>query len=390
LPGPSGLTSNSLNQQLFTAAGVTFWVQADTGVTPASNTLVTLNDTKPTADQWNFSSVEVLATGATPPPPDITSPLVNIVTPTTGQTMSGTVTVTANATDNVALGTANPVLFFLDGTTNQLPGSVTVNGSLFSTSWDTTRSANGTHSLSAVATDSSNNKTTATTSGLILSNPPPISTCFIVDRTVAAHGRGPVTTASTGFNTALPGELLVAFAGSDGPNSGGSQTLTVSGAGLSWKLVKRANAQAGTSEVWTATAPSNAALTNATFTATQARSGYDVSLYVIAVQGTGGIGASVAASASSGAPTLSIKTTAAGSLLYGVGEDWDRSAARTVGTNQLLDNQFLDTSTGDTYWTQNQTFPPLIPAGASVILNDTAPAGDRWNFVGVEILAEDN
>ena len=113
-----------------------------------------------------------------------------------------------------------------------------------------------------------------------------------------------------------------------------------------------------------------------------------MSLYVIAVQGTNGIGASVAASASSGAPAVTIKTTSAGSLLYGVGEDWDRAAARTVGINQILDNQWLETATGDTYWTQNQTYPPLIPAGASVILNDTSPTNDRWNFVGVEILAE--
>jgi hypothetical protein len=383
-----GLNQQLLSEQLFAAAGVSFWVQAITGTTPASNTLVTLKDTGPTSDQWNFSAVEVLAAGAPPPPPDTTPPMVNIVTPTTGQTVAGSVTVTANATDNVALNSVNPVSFFLDGTTNQLPGPVTANGSLFSTVWDTTRSANGTHSLSAIATDSSNNKSTATVSDLIVSNPPPTTTCFIVDRTVSAHGPGPVTTAASGFNTALPGELLVAFAGSDGPNSGGSQTLTVSGAGVSWKLVKRANAQAGTAEIWTATAPTTAALRNATFTATQARSGYDMSLYVIAVQGTNGIGASVAASASSGAPAVTIKTTSAGSLLYGVGEDWDRAAARTVGINQILDNQWLETATGDTYWTQNQTYPPLIPAGSSVILNDTAPTDDRWNFVGVEILAE--
>ena len=383
-----GLNQQLLNQQLIAATGVTFWVQAAAATTPASNTLVTLNDTAPATDQFDFSAVEVLAAGASPPPTDTTPPMVNIVTPTTGQTVSGTVSVTANASDNVALNSVNPVLFFLDGTTNQLPGTITANGSLFSTVWDTTRSANGTHSLSAIATDSSNNMSTTTASGLIVSNPPPTTTCFVVDRTVAAHGQGPVTTAATGFNTALPGELLVAFVGSDGPNSGGSQTMTVSSAGVSWKLVKRANAQAGTAEIWAATAPATAPLKNATFTATAAKSGYDMSLYVIAVQGTNGIGASVAASASSGAPTVTIKTTSAGSLLYGVGEDWDQAAARTVGTNQILDNQWLDTATGDTYWTQNQTYPPLIPAGSSVILNDTKPTNDRWNFVTVEILAE--
>ena len=394
-----GAGQQLVNEQLFSAAGVTFWVQATTGVVPSSNTLVTLNDTAPTSDRWDFSSVEVLAAGTPPPPPtptpsptptptpppDTTPPVVNIVTPTAGQTVSGSVTVTANATDNVALAPVNPVLFFLNGTT-QLPGAVTANNSLFSILWDTTRSPNGVYSLSAIATDSSNNKATATVGNLTVTNPPPTTTCFVVDRTVAVHGRGPVTTAP--FSDALPGELLVAFAGSDGPNSGGSQTLTVSGAGLTWKLVKRANAQAGTAEVWTATAPTTTNLSNVTVSAKQAKTGYDMSLYVITVQGTNGIGTSVAASASKGAPTLTITTTAAGSLLYGVGNDWDRAAARTAGTNQLLDNQWLDTSTDDTYWVQNQTYPPLIPLGIPVILNDTAPTNDRWNFVGVEILAE--
>ena len=58
-----GPNQEFLNQQLFTAAGVTFWVQATTSVTPLANTLVTLNDTAPTNDRWDFSAVEVLASG---------------------------------------------------------------------------------------------------------------------------------------------------------------------------------------------------------------------------------------------------------------------------------------------------------------------------------------
>jgi hypothetical protein len=391
-----GPNQEFLNQQLFTAAGVTFWVQATSSVTPLSNTLVTLNDTAPTSDRWDFSAVEVLASGTPPPPPTPTPtptatptpapPVVTFLTPSAGSTLSGSVTVSASASSSIGLASANPVLFFYNGT-NQLPGTVTATPPTFSILWDTTRISNGAYTLSALATDSNNNKTTATVANLTITNPPPTNTCFVVDRTVAVHGRGPLTTAP--FSDALTGELLVAFAGSDGPDSGGSQTLSVSGGGLAWKLVKRANAQAGTAEVWAAFAPSNSPLTNATVTATQSRGGYDMSLYVIAVQGTNGIGTSVTASASRGAPSLTIKTTAAGSLLYGVGEDWDRAAARTLGPNQILDDQWLDT-TGDSYWVQNQTYPPLIQLGTSVMLNDTAPTNDRWNFVGIEILAEIN
>jgi hypothetical protein len=187
------------------------------------------------------------------------------------------------------------------------------------------------------------------------------------------------------FKTALPGELLIAFAASDGP-SGSPQSLSVSGGGVQWTLLKRANSQAGTAEIWGATPAS--ALTNATVTAKQTVAGYDMSLYVIAVQGTGGTGATAAASGPSGPPTVTLTTTKAGSLVYGVGNDWDNAAARTPGINQKIDDQWLDTATGDTFWVQNETYPPLIPAGSSVTLNDVAPTNDRWNFVAVEILGE--
>jgi PKD repeat protein len=206
---------------------------------------------------------------------------------------------------------------------------------------------------------------------------------FIVDASASARGTSSVTT--PGIRTALPGELLLAFVGSDGPSTG-AQTAAVTGAGLTWTLVKRANSQFGTAEVWAATAAT--ALSNATVTAKGAKTGYDLSLYVIAVQGTAGIGNSAAASAQSGPPSVTLQTTKAGSLIYGVGNDWSNAVARTPGANQILDNQWLDTRTGDTYWVQNETFPPFISAGASVTLNDTAPTTDRWNFVAVEILGK--
>src|SRR6185436_203062 len=45
------------------------------------------------------------------------------------------------------------------------------------------------------------------------------------------------------------GALLVAFAASDGPNAVNSQTLTISGGGLTWTRVKRAATRYGVSEI---------------------------------------------------------------------------------------------------------------------------------------------
>src|SRR5262245_61902842 len=78
-----------------------------------------------------------------------------------------------------------------------------------------------------------------------------------VDKTVATHQtKAASTIASPAFSTSAPGELLLAFIGSDGPSAGGSQTVSkVSGGGLTWRLRRRANAQAGTAEIWAANAP---------------------------------------------------------------------------------------------------------------------------------------
>jgi hypothetical protein len=292
--------------------------------------------------------------------------------------LSGTVTVAATATDDSSL---RSVVFSVDG--KQLSGPITSSGSQYSISWDTTKATNGNHTISVIATDSAGLSNVPVLVIVSVSNPPPVMACFVVDAKTFIHGRGPVTTPA--FKTALPSQLLLAFASSDGP-SGGAQTLSVSGAGLTWTLVKRANAQAGTAEIWMAT--TSAGLTNAAVAAKQAITGYDMSLYVIAVEGAAGVGASAANSGPSGPPTVTLNTTKSGSLIYGVGHDWDNAVARTVGTNQIIDDQWVDTTTGDTSWVQNETYPPLIPSGSSVTLNDTAPTNDRWNLVSVEILGD--
>lgn len=206
--------------------------------------------------------------------------------------------------------------------------------------------------------------------------PPPLA----VDRSVAVDGRGTVTTAA--FDTALPGETLVAFVGANGPM--GSQTATVSGASLIWSLVRRANGRPGTAEVWQATAP--APLSGATITSTLADgTASDQSLTVVAFVGSAGIGAISANSAATGPTNVTVTTIRAGSLIYGVGNDWDGAGARTLGSGQWMVHQWVDTGSGDTMWTQART--AAVPAvQSSVTLDTTAPTNHQWNFVGLEII----
>jgi len=202
----------------------------------------------------------------------------------------------------------------------------------------------------------------------------------VIDVSVSVDGTNAVTTAS--FHTALPGELLLAFVASDGPTSA-AQTVTVSGAGLTWTLAGRANSQLGTAEIWRTTASS---VVTGTVSSTQARTGYDQSLTVVAIQGSSGVGASTAAGAGSGAPTVNLVTTKTGSLVFGVGNDWDNAIARMLGANQVMQHQWVDTRVNDTFWVQT-TSGPSGPAGSVVTLNDTAPTSDRWNFAAVEVTA---
>ena len=97
-----------------------------------------------------------------------------------------------------------------------------------------------------------------------------------------------------------------------------------------------------------------------------------------------GVGVSAGASGASGAQSVSLTTSAAGSLVYGVGNDWDRAQARTMGSGQTMVHQWVNATVGDTYWVQQLT-SPVAASGTTVTINDTAPTNDRWDLTAIEI-----
>lgn len=94
---------------------------------------------------------------------DTTPPTVSMTAPASGATVSGTTTVSATASDNVAVAS---VQFQLD---NVNVGSADLT-SPYTYSWDTTKSTNGSHTLRAIATDTSSNATTSTAITVTVSN----------------------------------------------------------------------------------------------------------------------------------------------------------------------------------------------------------------------------
>jgi hypothetical protein len=311
---------------------------------------------------------------------DLIAPTVAMTAPADGSTATGTVTVSANASDNVAVV---GVQFLVDGTAT----GAEVTTAPYQMAWNSASVANGSHTLSARARDAAGNQTTSSAVTVTVSNvatgPPVIDAVKSVNRSTNA-----TTLVSGAFSTTKPNELLLAFISAD-YRTGANTTVTgISGASLTWVLVKRTNVQSGSSEIWRAFAPTTLTSVSVTATLSQSTAG---SMTVVSfsnvdttgTSGSGAIGASVSANSPGGAPSATLVTTRANSLVFGVGNDFDQAVNRTLGPNQTMVNQYLATI-GDTYWVQRMT-NPVAAAGTSVTINDTAPAGDRYNLTICEI-----
>jgi len=95
--------------------------------------------------------------------PDTTAPVVVVTAPRDGDTVGGTVAVTANASDNIAVA---GVQFRLDGT----PLGAEDTAAPYSVSWNTATTPNAAHTLTAVARDAAGNASTSIAVRVVVSN----------------------------------------------------------------------------------------------------------------------------------------------------------------------------------------------------------------------------
>src|SRR5207248_2749865 len=95
---------------------------------------------------------------------DGTPPTVSITAPALNATLSGTISVTAAASDNVGVV---GVQFQLDGVNLGAEDAV----SPYTVSWNTTTVANGVHTLTAIARDAAGNAATSTAVVVTVANP---------------------------------------------------------------------------------------------------------------------------------------------------------------------------------------------------------------------------
>ncbi len=111
-------------------------------------------------------------------------PAVSISTPTTGSTTNGTVTLSANASDNNGI---KQVQFQVDGVNVGSP----VTSAPYQTSWNSISATNGTHSITAIATNVNGKTTTSAPVSIEVSNPNPANGNMIPNPSVETSSGTP-------------------------------------------------------------------------------------------------------------------------------------------------------------------------------------------------------
>ncbi len=89
---------------------------------------------------------------------------------------------------------------------------------------------------------------------------------------------------------------------------------------------------------------------------------------------------------STSAPTGTVVTTAANTLVLGVFDNWDSSVDPTVGAGQAVVSEIRNNTDRDTYWVQ-RVVAPVATAGAAVTVNAAAPSNIHWHEITWEVRA---
>src|SRR6266480_137514 len=140
---------------------------ASWNTTTASNGSHSLTAVARDAAGNRTTSAPVAVTVSNGAPADMTPPAVSITSPASGARVSGTVTMTANASDNIGVV---GVQFLLDG----VNVGAEVTAAPYSAPWDTTTASRSPHTLTAVARDAAGNRTTSAPVSVTVVNASPI------------------------------------------------------------------------------------------------------------------------------------------------------------------------------------------------------------------------
>jgi len=171
-PTPAQPVSAAKSLQRVDPCGTTWNTLADTASNPGSGAGggcgggVKLNEHADASGTGNFIYEFLELHNDSSAAGDTTAPAASITAPANGATVSGTVSVTASASDNVGV---TKVEFLLDGVLQSTDTS-----SPYAWSWNTTTATNASHALVAKAYDAANNIGTSATVNVTVNNGTPI------------------------------------------------------------------------------------------------------------------------------------------------------------------------------------------------------------------------
>ncbi|MBI3110041.1 MAG: T9SS type A sorting domain-containing protein, partial [Ignavibacteriales bacterium] len=186
--------ASSFSTTLFDQAGVSGTTFGASGFSNGAAYYWRVNATNASGTS-GWSGTSSFTTVAAAPPPDTTKPTVSITAPANGGTVSGTVTIGANASDNVKLA---GVQFKVNGA-NQ---GAEVTASPYQTSWNTTQVANGSYTVTAVARDSAGNLQSAVVTVTVANNAPaPSADLSVYDDALKNPWINSSWTATVSFNS---------------------------------------------------------------------------------------------------------------------------------------------------------------------------------------------
>ena len=267
---------------------------------------------------------------------DTTAPTVTVTAPAAGSTVSGTVTVSATASDNG--GQVASVQFKLDGQNLGAPDTTAP----YSISWNTTAAANGPHTLSAHATDPTGNVGTSAPIGVTVSNASPDTTPPTASVTAPTAG------------STVSGTVAVSASASDDSGQVASVQFKLDGQNLG-----APDTTAPYSISWNTTAAANGAHT----------------LSAQATDFAGNVGASAPISvtvsnADTAAPTVAVTAPAAGATVSGT---VTVSASASDDSGQVASVQFkLD---GQDLGPPDTTAPYSLSWNTTAVANGTHTLG---------------
>ena len=182
--------------------------------------------------------------------------------------------------------------------------------------------------------------------------------------------------------TTTRAQLLVALVSVNGPVGGTQSVAGLTGGGLTWTLVKRANATTGTTETWQAYAPS--ALIPTRVTATLAKPGYTASMTVAGFSGALPlVGASAQQSGTASQPKVTLTPQASQSIIWAAGRVVGARYYPAVTVGQKIVHSQAVTTPGAGYWTQR--VDEQTSKGQPVTVGTKAATLKTWGYAAVEI-----